>query len=1076
MHSIGSLRAGVRALGWVVLLLVATGTRVGAQVPPPPPPQSMPGLMFPPDPRQRPPAPRLPHELRPEAWPQPDYFQSALGLTARKPRERAAALRLRLPPGQSAPAYLVLPVQIQAFGFDASFRAMLGAELDLQLDRAGVPASTQPEAVDAHGPFVRRLDDAVIADLLRQHPSSQAVVLHAGHDGVDTLFLTLVLRDGKGQRVAHRSLPLAEDALQALRSVADALPALMKTVGLPVQPRPVQPGAACEASAWKLENPAPQATGMHKACLALVAGSLLPGSGAGAMPSTEARLAWLARAHAQAGSLQPASPESTAIVQLARAQLGLPGSPSSSTAGLIASKDPVVSRVARLHMLPLLRQSPVQSERDAIGRQVETLAEGLPALARAAVEARAAMADPFAAVDLCALERHYPGAMLSPACRQQAAGAVTPARPASRAEFLLFQEWRIAAYHRELQRLALTLGQAERARALIQALPADVAAHPFMQRLLVIAAARMPATGSYDDLLRRTREETGAIVSNMVDVQRHDGWVFGHSLSEHTIADNTNITMAPQIQADAGDDSRLLGVLKYDRFVVGPNPPYRRKPGTPAFFLRPESGLQKFDLTELGFQQAELMATAAPPAAPAPAPAPAEPWTPPPLFGSGQPSQPRTSIEEQARQLAARPTDMNLRVDLALRRALRGGSVAEALSLIEAQPVNRRGDERVSESHRWAAPASAFFFAAEPEAARRLYEKVVEIGSGSDSDLMARARVLDLAGRFAEAFAEHQRRQQRYDSDFTRRDVAAGLFMTRQSDAAWRMLMPRAAMSEWLSFWDGVMVGHRMAGLSPAQAGEWLQSNRLDKVQIDRKDLRSLYPLRMAVVDRVPSDADVELLRRPAGSQSYVTAEWATAALLVKTAMSGGDEAAVRQEVLNLRKLYAPEQMRFMLVHYVPVAWKATQGKDEVLAGVREADMDSDFDGLLAKSVVLALDGRVDESLRYLTAARFSLAFNGPLLNRPIPAPYQWALSATLMHARTGNEAYRKEILRFARAYQRVFPFLAWPHALEAWLAPEPKVRLGAACRAQFLDPNSHFLQRAAVPGLTPSACKAALW
>jgi hypothetical protein len=1075
MQSIGSLRAGVRAMGWAVVLLAATGTQVGAQVPPPPPPQPVPGLMFQPDPRQRPPAPRLPHELRPEAWPQPDYFQSALGLTARKPRERAASLRLRLAPGQPSPAYLVLPVQIQAFGFDASFRAMLGAELDLQLDRAGLPASTQTDAVDAHGPFVRRLDDAVIADLLRQHPSSQAVLLHAGHDGFDTLFLTLVLRDAKGQRVAHRSLPLAEDALQALRSVAEALPALMKTVGLPVQPRPVQAGTACEASAWKLENPAPLATSMQKACLALAAGSLLPGSGSAAMPSTEARLAWLARAHAQAGSLQPASPESTAIVQLARTQLGLPGS--SATAGLIASKDPVVSRVARLHMLPLLRQSPVQSERDAIGRQVETLAEGLPALARAAVEVRAAMADPFAAVDLCALERHYPGAMLSPACRQQAAGAAAPARPASRAEFLLFQEWRIAAYHRELQRLALTLGQVERARALIQSLPADVAAHPFMQRLLVIAAARMPATGSYDDLLRRTREETGAIVSNMVDVQRHDGWVFGHSLSEHTIADNTNITMDPQIQTDAGDDSRLLGVLKYDRFVVGPNPPYRRKPGTPAYFLRPEAGMMKFELSELMWQQAEFMAPVAPPAAAAPAAAaPPVPWTPPPLFGTGQPLQPRPSIEEQARQLAAQPSDMDLRVDLALRRALRGGSVAEALALIEAQPVNRRSDERVSESHRWAAPAHSFFFAAEPEAARRLYEKVVAIGSGSDSDLMARARVLELSGRSAEAFAEHQRRQQRYDSDFTRRDVAAGLFMTRQSDAAWRVLMPRAAMSEWLSFWDGVMVGHRMAGLSPAQAGEWLQANRLDKVQIDRKDLRSLYPLRMAVVDRVPNDADIELLRRPAGSQSYVTAEWAMAALLVKTSMSGGDEVSVHKQVLNLRKLYAAEQMRFMLAHYVPVAWKATQGKDDLLAVAREADMDSDFDGLLAKSVVLAFDGRVDESLRYLTAARFSLGFNRPLLNRPIPTPYQWALSATLMHARTGNEAYRKEILRFARAYQRVFPFLAWPHALEAWMAPEPKARHSAACRAQFLDPNSHFLQRAAVPGLTPAACKSALW
>lgn len=1071
MRSIESLGAVKRFLALAVALMAATGTHVRAQVPPLPP-LPVPGLVFHPDPRQRPPAPALPHEVRPDAWPQPDYFQSALDLTARKPQERAATLRLRLPAGQPAPAYVMLPVQIQAFGFDAAFRAMLGAQLDLQLDRAGVQASTQPDAVDAHGPFVRRLGDAVIVELLRQQPSSQVLALHAGHDGAQTLFLTLVLRDGKAQRVAHRSLPLAEDALQALRSVTEVLPALMKSVGLPVQARSAPAGEACEASAWALADPTPQATRMQKACLALAAGSLLPGFGAGALPPTEARLAWLARAHAYADSVQPATPESAAIVHLARVQLALPGYPWSSAAGLIGAKDPVVARVARLLTLPLLGKSPVQSERDAIRRQVAVLGEGLPPMALAAVEARAAMADPFATVDLCALERPYPGAMLSPACRQPADGARPAPRSPSRAEFLLFQEWRIATYHQDLQRLALTLGQVERARELIRTLPADVAGHPFVQRLLVRVSERMPSTGNYDELLRRTREETGWVVSSLVDLQRHDSWVFGQSLSEHTISNNSNVMRDPQIETDAADDSRLLGVLKYDRFVVGRNAPYRRKPGATAFFLRPETALLRFELSELMFQQADLAASAQPAASQASA----EPWVPPTVFGGGRPRSPRASLEEQAREQMARPSDMRLRIELALRRARHGGPVAEALALIEAQPANQREDARVAESHKWASPAHAFFFAAEPEAARRLYEKVAAIGSGSDSDLQARVRVLQLTGRSAEAFEAQKRRQQRYDSDFTRRDVASGLFMAGQPDAAWRMLMPRAAMSEWLPFWDGAMVGHRMAGLGPAQALEWLQSNQLDKVQIGRIDMRSLYPLRLAVVDRVPSEADVEVLRRPAGSPTYVAPLWAASAMLVKTAMTGGSEADVRQQVLTGLKETSPERNRFLLPNYVPVAWKATQGKDDLLAEVREADLDSDFYGLLAKSVLLSLEGQVDESLRYLTAARISLGSNGPLLNQPIPSHYQWALSAALMHAHTGNEAYRKEILRLARAYQTVFPSLAWPYALEAWKAPEPKARLTAACRAQFLDRNSYFLKQAAVPGLSASVCRSALW
>lgn len=1073
MRSSELMRAARHAAGWV-LLAVALAPRVGAQSSIPTPAQAVPGLAFPAAPQQRPSAPLLPHELRPEVWPQPDYFRSALDLTARKPQARAASMRLRLSSALPAPDYLVLPVQIQAFGFSAPFRAMLGAELDLLLEQTGARASTQLDAVDAHGPFVRRLDESAIAELLREHPASQLVLLYAGHDGIDTLFLTLVVRNGSGQRVAHRSLPLADDAMQARHAVAQALPALMKSVGMALQARTARNGASCEDSAWQLENPAPNASGMQKACLALAAGSLLPGSGvgAGAAPPTEARLALLARAHAQADRVQPASPASTAIAQLALAQLGMPQVPVASAAAHVASGDPVVSRVARLLTLPLLRQTPVHSERDAIGRQVAAIAAGLPPLASAAVEARAALADPFAAVDLCAIERHTPGTMPSAACREREAAAAPSARPASRAEFLLAQEWRIASYQHEYRRLAMTLGQPERARALVRALPADVAAHPFMQRLLIAGELRTSTSGSYDDLLRRTRERTGAIVSNMVDVQRHDNWVFGYSLSEHTIAANTNLTMDPQVQRDANDDARLLGVLKYDRFVVGGNPPYRRRLGAPAFFLRPETDLLQFELSQLMFQPAE---SAAPPAAPA-APASAVAWTPPPLFGDGRPWRPIPSVEEQERELLASSSDMDLRIQLAMRRLQRGGTVGQAIALIEAQPNNQRGDERIAESHRWAAAAHALYFAAEPEAALRLYRRVVAIGSGSDSDLLARVRVLELSGRLAEAAEEQARRQLRYDSDFARRDVAARLFMTGRDDAAWQVLMPRAAMSEWLALWDGVMVGHRRAGLSPAQAGDWLQSNRLDKVQIDRVDLRSLYPLRMAVIDRIPADADIELLRRPAGAQSYVTSEWAIAALLVKTAMTGGDEASVRQQVLDRLKLSTPRRTRFMLANYVPVAWQATQGKDELLAGVREADMDSDFDGLLAKSFVLALEKRIDESLRYLTAARFSLGHNGPLLNRPIPAAYQWALSATLMHARTGNDAYRQEILRFARAYQLVTPFQSWPYALEAWKADEPKARLVAACRAQFLDRQSHFLHQAAVPGLNAAACKGALW
>lgn len=1032
------------------------------------------------DPRTVSPAPRLPHELKPDAWPQPDYFQLALQLTGRKPNERASSVRLRLPADRPAPAYIVLPVQTQAFGFSAPFRALLGAELDAQLDRQGIAASRQTDVVDAQGPFVRRLDEPAIAATLSQAPASKGIVLHAGHDGAQTLFLTLVVRDAKGQAVAHRSLPLPDDPEEALRGVAAALPELIKTAGLPLQPRVPPAGTACELSAWSLAHLPVEATPMARACAALAAASLLPDFDATGMPgatqSTESRLALLAQAHAQAGLARPESTESRAIRLLAWTQLGLAQAPTPGVSGLLASKDPVVSRVTRLVLLPVVRRSPVQSERDGIRRQVEAVTQGLPDFVQAAVQARGDFADPFGAIDWCALERIYPGAMPSPACRSvPGQGPSALAQPASRFEWLVFQEWRLAVAHHALRRLAVMQGLPERARAFARSLPADLSAHPFVQRLSLSAGVGAPSTGSFEDLLKSAREHTAATVANMVDLQRHDAWVGGYSLSEHLISSNTNVSMDPKIQEDQADDSRLLGVLKYDRFTVGFQPPYRRRPGDTAFFLRPERQLMHFGLMDARGAQGAFMA----PVVPAAGQAPALPWVPPPLFGTGKPWQPVRAPHELAQDLAQNPFDMDTRVELALARLKRGGTMAEAQKLVDAQPVNQRADERIGESHRWASPAHAFFFAAEPEAALRYYEKVAAIGTGSQSDLHARGRIPLLGGRFQEAFEAIQARQRRYDSDFARRDVAGMLFMKRQPDAAWSLLLPRAALSEHLQLWEGIMVGHRQAGLEPGQAVDWLTSRQLQMAQVRHKDVRSFYPHLLAVIDRVPSEADIAMLAKPVGGQSHVEPYWAISARLIRTSMNGGGEEAVRQQVVAALKDSSPEQVRFMLPSYAWVAWKGTQGKDELLTAVRGADLDSDFDGLLAKSMLLALEGRTDESLRYFSAARYALADLGlgtALLERVIPATYQFALAGALMHQHSGQDAYRRELLRFARAYQKVFPFLAWPHALEAWMERAEKARFEAACRAWQLDRGSHFLQRAAVPGLSAAACKNALW
>jgi hypothetical protein len=162
------------------LLLLAAGI-ASAQVPSAVPPRAivfgpgnpMPGLAN---------IPRMPHEVNPRAWPQPDYFAEALKLTTFRPGDRESSL-----PGQAASRlasarFVVLPVQTQAFGFSPQFRAIVGADLDRQLETAGVDASRQTDVASAYGPFVRRLDEARIDEAAGAHPGQNVVVLYLGHD------------------------------------------------------------------------------------------------------------------------------------------------------------------------------------------------------------------------------------------------------------------------------------------------------------------------------------------------------------------------------------------------------------------------------------------------------------------------------------------------------------------------------------------------------------------------------------------------------------------------------------------------------------------------------------------------------------------------------------------------------------------------------------------------------------------------------------------------------------------------------------------------------------------------------
>ena len=1048
-------------------------------------PRAMPPMFLRPgSPEWRASLPVLQHEKTPDSWPQPDYLVQAMAMTPARPGERVRAVSVN-PAAATTASYISLPVQTQAFGFSRPFLALVGAELDWLMASAGVKATNQTDIADVSGPFVRRLDDEVISELARLHASKKLIGLYLGHDGVHQAFLTLVVLDGKTTLRSHKTIELPDQAPLALAAISKTLPELLSGVGFPVQAatRPSERSDfRCAFATWDLADTPSTATPGQRACDALAVGTLLPTYGPRSWGSSHqmspAKLAWLAKAHIVASKDLSSAETGAAIQELSFHQLD--ANPRDETPlAYVNSTDPVTSRVARLLSLrSRIANSPARSEQDARTRDVNLIAQDLPPYATRLVLERANLGEPFSQVDYCALDMAYPGGMPSAKCAESAAGSAKPSRRPSRAEQLLFQDWRIAYSYRELTYYAFTLGRPEKAGETLRAMPGDVGEHPFIRRLRYEFEESSRAAVPFDRQLQLARERVKNFLQATVDLPYQDGWYQGHSLSDHMWTDNMNILNDDQIRPLTAAEARLMAVMRFDRFAI--DPPIslsRRSTGDPAYFLSSSIG---------DVQMGQMLARfPTPPAFPASSPIariPAVPSAPykPRLFRAHMDIFDTPSKEELKLRVGNAPQSLNARTELAVEMLKGGSSMAEALKVIDERPANQRTDNRISESHAWAEPAHAFYFAGEIDAARKYYARVAEIGTGSDSDMLARVRLPVIDGRLGDALRASQARMARYDNEFAWFDTVSLQFMTGQAERAWPLFVKQAAGAKYLMVWNAALTGHRMQGIDLRGAKDWLASNKLEQVQIESTDVSILYLHLLAVLDRVPSDDDIAVLREKRGQWNYVDEKWGASALLIRSALENNGLKEAYAHVVSKVHDDANDRHKFMLPLFAWVAWQATEGKDESLDQIRQASLRWSFDDILAKSMVLALEKQTDESLKFFRAARFEQSGLGggdtKLVQRAIPASYQYALAGYLMYKKTGVEAYREDTLRFVRSYQSVFPQFSWLYSMEALLEHDRKKQLAAACRARFLDPRSYFLKLAGLESAKVSVCPAHPW
>lgn len=1026
------------------------------------------------------PPPALSHEKNPQSWPQPDYFSQALAAANLKAGARFKSLSIQTPERVAGADAIVLPAQTQAFAFAPAFRAIAAAELEWLLVQGGTKTTGPTALTDAYGPFVKRLDGDEIDRLAARYPRQKLVVLYIGHDGIDRAFLTLEVRNTRTPGKAHTSIVIPDDVQKALALVTAALPALAKEAGLATaSSRPAQrTNAGCDIAAWDLAGEARNGNGLERACRALAVGSLMPpyrmafsrSSGVLA-PATRA---WLAEAYVQASHVDSDAAE--AIRALSAGQIGIANTDAFLSAYL-TSKDPVVSRVATLLGRSPLARSPVRSADAAFEERAREAAKDLPAFTRALFDARTAFGDGFGEVDTCSLESTYSEPPFASSCgsNKPADSAGTARRPATDAEHALYQDWRIAARYREISRYAKNLGQSERARKAIDSLPAEVASHPFIAQLLYETEHELRFMGGADLLQAHGRKVVGAYVQSIADSQTDSPTLLGYSMAGHTWSANLGAQDDPVNGMAQMAEMRLLAELTMDRFGTPGTPAKLRAQGEGAKFLSNRmSDLMNAHLrptpTDVAAQLAKRM-QASPPVKTGAFPAEREAFPlQPAMFSAGTP-------EELAKEVQDEPRNMNSRVALAIARLQHGAPLAEAKAIIDAYPRNDRIDYRIGESHAWAKPAHAFYFAGELEAAKRYYANSAAIGTGSSSEMQAYIRIALVEDRLRDAEAGMVRILDRYESDFAARDMMGMLFLRNQPEPAWRLFLERAPATKNFQLWVGSYVGHRRQRMDLAKADAWLKENKLDAVRISVKDISLAYLRMLAVTDRLPSEADIDILRTPRGRTTYVDKLHEVSARLIRGAMEPGNEKAAHEFALPRLAKYGDVDDIEIAPFYAWSAWIATNGADPKLKNLRDADLDQTFDHLLAKAVILALEGKKKESLSYFRAARFKLSIlsNGDMSDRAVQAPYEVALIGFLISRRTGDAAFRQETLRFVRAYQKIFPYLGWPYSIDAALETERAARTRAACRAQYLDPDSYFLKLSKVD-VAKAACAGQLW
>jgi hypothetical protein len=410
------------------------------------------------------------------------------------------------------------------------------------------------------------------------------------------------------------------------------------------------------------------------------------------------------------------------------------------------------------------------------------------------------------------------------------------------------------------------------------------------------------------------------------------------------------------------------------------------------------------------------------------------------------------------------------------------------------------GDEIVATSNHAYIMGNFFFDAGDFALATRLFRISVAQQSNSDAEMGANTRLNVLSGNIGSAMQAALERGQRYADGNAFRDYLAMLHATNRSQLAWSGFDTLVRQLDNFDIWESALVGHHREGGTEATVTAWVKRPELAPLG-DKFSFAAHYLVKFATTDRIPSDSlaavlddidrptwrletDLQAVVRPnrdgrfelvlgpmvanprqilpigvfanakkhrvkSGLAYFVTAYGAIKRGNFELARQHFDEAAA---LYDMRSTYSS----YMLPYYALAVAKsgADTTKVETVLG-RFSPNEQGFDYQLARAVLAAVDGNTPEALKSLQLARYRRWF---VEERPILTTYTYGDICETLYRLTGNDAYRREALDWAKAREKAEPWQAWSYAMEAALAPDSVERQRAIAMAWYLDPQSMHL------------------